>query len=214
MPPDIASKVAAFFEQYEVRSYQNGHILIHAGDNPEGVLNIVSGKVKQYDLTNRGDEVILNVFKAPSFFPMSYAINRTPNEYFFEADSDVEIRQAPLDDIVDFLRNNPDVLYDLMGRVYLGVDGLLRRMAELMAGTARNRVIYELIIESARFGKKQDDQFLIDLNESDIAARAGLTRETVNREMQKLKNNGLILIEKKRIIVVSLNVLKQSLGKG
>ena len=214
MHSDVAKKISAFFDQYEIRSYQKGHVLIHAGDNPEWVLSIVSGKVKQYDLTIRGDEIILNVFKDHAFFPISYAINRVPNEYYFEADSDIKIRQAPLDEVVTFLKTNPDVLYDLMGRVYKGLDGLLRRMSELMTGTAKSRLINELIIEFARFGNEQEGLYYIELNESDIASRAGMSRETVSREMQKLKNSSIISVNNKRISVADLNDLKELLNKG
>ena len=196
-----------------MRKFKEGQILVHAGDDPECIFNLVSGKIKQYDLTYRGDEVVLNLFKPPAFFPMSFAINKTHNEYFFEADSDVELRKAPFDEVIEFIQANPDVLYDLLGRVYRGSDGLLRRMAHLMSSTAKSRVLYELIIECRRFGKETEHGYGIDLNESDIGARAGLSRETVNREMSKLKVEGLIDISHKQIIVPSLEKIEQVLGK-
>lgn len=213
MQPDIAAKIAVFFEQYELRTYRKGHILIYSGENPEAISYIVSGKVKQYDLSYRSDEIILNVFKPLAFFPMSYALNRTPNEYFYEADSDLTLRQAPFDATCEFLRNNPDVLYDLLARVYRGTDGLLRRMAELMTGSAASRVMNELIIECLRFGDKQSERYLIDLNESEIASRAGLSRESVSREIQKLKNTGVVTIEDNRIAVSALHLTAAALGK-
>ena len=196
-----AEKIAQFFEKHPVRQYKKGQILIHADDDPDGILYLVSGKVKQYDLTYRGDEVILNVFKPPAFFPMSFAMNRTPNEYFFEADSDVELRKAPIDEVTAFIKSNPDVLYDLLSRVYRGTDGLLRRIAHLMSSTARSRVIYELIVESRRFGQRTDQGVSINLNETDVASRAGLSRETVNREIHKLKAEDLIRISSKQITI-------------
>jgi len=213
MKPEVSQKIAHFFKQYQVRDYKKGQILIHAGDDPDCIYNIVSGKVKQYDLTYRGDEVVLNVFKAPAFFPMSFAINRTPNEYFYEADADIEVRKAPLDDVVRFVQGNPDVLYDLLSRVYRGTDGLLRRMAHLMGSTAKSRVLYELIIECRRFGQPATGGYDIDVSESDIGIRAGLSRETVNREMSKLKSEGLIHIEHKHISIPSLEKLEAVLGK-
>lgn len=213
MNPEIAQKVADFFAQYPIRKFNKGQILIHAGDEPESVLNLVSGKVKQYDLTYRGDEVVLNVFKPPAFFPMSFAINKTPNEYFYEADSEVELRKAPPEKVVKFIKDNPDVLYDLLARVYRGAEGLLRRMEHLMASTAKSRVLYELIIECRRFGAEHNGRYDIGLNETDIGSRAGLSRETVNREMHKLKQEGLIDVVSKQIRVPNLEQLELTLGK-
>jgi CRP/FNR family transcriptional regulator len=213
MKPEVAKKIADFFEQYPVRSYKKGQILIHASDNPEEISYLVSGRVKQYDLTDRGDEVVLNIFKPPAYFPMSYAINRTPNTYFYEADSDLELCRAPFDEVITFLHDNPDVLYDLLGRVYLGIDGMIRRMSHLMFSPAKSRVLYELIIECQRFGIEVNGVYDINLNESDIGARAGLSRETVSREISKLKSEGLIDVVNRQITILDIEKLGLALSK-
>ena len=213
MKPEVTQKISDFFEQYPLRDYKKGQILIHADDDPDCVLQLVSGKVKQYDLTYRGEEIVLNVYKPPAFFPMSYALNRTPNEYFYEADSDLELRKAPFDEVTKFIKDNPEVLYDLLGRLYRGTDGLLRRMSHLMASTAKSRVINELIIECRRFGHEINGGCVIGLNESDIGARAGLSRETVSREMSKLKCEELLSVINKHINIPDIEKLEHALGK-
>lgn len=213
MDPVVAEKIEAYFSRYPQRYYRMGQILIHAHDEPTHVFHLLEGKVKQYDISYRGDEVVLNEFKPPAFFPMSYAINRTPNVYFFEAETDVELRQAPNEEAVAFLKTNPDVLYDLLSRVYKGTDGLLGRLAHLMAGSARSRVLYELLIESRRFGEARGKGMAVSFTESDIGAHAGLARETVSREIHKLKDEGLISIIKKEIWINNLDQLAASVSR-
>lgn len=199
-----------FFSAYPVKSVAKGQILISAHDEPEHIIQLVDGRVKQYDISHRGDEVVLNIFKPPAYFPMSYAINRLPNQYFFEAETDLKVRLVPLDEAVGFVRKYPEVAFDLLSRVYRGLDGLLGRLAHLMAGTARSRVLYELLIEARRFGEPNG---AVDLNETDIAARAGLARETVSREMVKLKDEGLITVSKNRITILNIDDLAISLSR-
>jgi CRP/FNR family transcriptional regulator, cyclic AMP receptor protein len=213
MESEVSNKIETFFSQYALQKYKKGQILIHAGDEPSCIFHLMEGKVKQYDLSYRGDEVILNIFKPPAFFPMSYAVNKTPNTYFYEADSDLELRKAPIEEVVKFIKSNPDILYDLLSRVYRGADGLIGRMAHLMASTAKSRIMYELIIECRRFGHPDNQGCVVNLNESDIGARAGLSRETVSRELQKLKADGLIVISSKHVTVPDLEKLEVSLGK-
>jgi len=209
---ELSKTLENFFEPYPIRTFAKGHILVQAGDDPECIFALVKGRVKQYDVTYRGDEVVLNVFQPPAYFPMSFAINRTPNEYIFEADTAVELKKVPFDDITTFVRSNPEVLYDLLSRVYRGTDGMLRRMAHLMASTAKSRVLYELITECRRFGESTGSGITIALNETDIGARSGLSRETVNREMSKLKAEGLIRVDHKQITVPKLEDLERTLG--
>lgn len=212
MDPDVAKKVEAFFATYPLGYINKGKVLIKAGHDPDGVYYLVGGQVRQYDISSRGDELVVNMFKPPAFFPMSWAINKTPNKYFFEAYTRVVVRRAPAQDVVDFLHTNPDVTFDLLARVYRGADGLLGRVAYLMDNSALNRLLYELIISCERFGKpQQDGSTTIAISETELASRIGLTRETVNRDMRALKADGLVVVSQAGITVPSVQKLRDKL---
>jgi CRP-like cAMP-binding protein len=208
----VAEKIEKFFSAYPTREFGKGHILIHAYDNPTQVFHLLEGRVKQYDISFRGDEVVLNVFKPPAFFPMSSAVNDTPNVYFYEAEGDISIQAAPNADAVAFLKDNSDVLYDLLSRVYKGVDGLIGRLAHMMAGSARSRILYEILIEARRFGTQRGAGMAIALTETDIGTHAGLARETVSREIRKLKQEGMISVIKNEIWINDIDRLSAAVG--
>jgi CRP/FNR family transcriptional regulator, cyclic AMP receptor protein len=211
MNPDVSKKIEKFFSSYNERSYAKGQIIIYAGDDPSGIFNIVKGNVRQYDIAASGDEMVVNVFKPPAFFPMNYAINRTPNKYFFETMEDVVLRQAPADDVLEFIKSNPDVMLNLLSRILSGSDGLLSRMAKMMGGNAYERVLLELIIAGKRFGEEQKDGGLkIKIPENELAKRSGLARETFNREMNKIKKRGLVTVDH-GIKIKELNLLEKEL---
>jgi len=214
MNEDVQKKIETFFATYPKRTYPKDQIVVFAGEDPEKVFHILSGKISQYDISYRGDEIVINIFKEPAFFPMSWAINRTPNSYFFKADEETIVRVAPPDDVVKFIKDNPDVMFNLLSRLYKGVDGVLARTTHLMSGSARSRIIYELIIECRRFGEKADENmYRLKINESDLAAHSGLARETVSREMKHLKERELIEIVGGGIFVKDLSALESQLGK-
>jgi CRP/FNR family transcriptional regulator, cyclic AMP receptor protein len=214
MNDEVATKVEGFFSQYRLRQYAKGQILIMNGDGGQHIHYLVKGKVKQYDVTYRGDEVILNNFKPPAFFPMSLAINKVDNPYIYQADSAIETRIAPADEVVQFIKANPDVMFDLLSRLYRGVDGMLGRMVHLMGSSAKSRLMYELLLEARRFGSSPDEAegCSIDITEKDLGARAGLSRETVSREAHKLKADGLIEIRSKDILIKDVAALAKKLG--
>lgn len=210
----VSNKISDFFDQYHTRKYKKGQVLILNGDGADYVYNIIEGRVKQYDVTYRGDEIILNTFRPPAFFPMSLAINKADNPYIYEAETDIEVRQAPVDDVVAFLKDNPDVLFDLLSRVYKGVDGLVGRMAHLMASSAKGRLMYELLIECRRFGEQQSgDSYVLSLHERELGARAGLSRETVSREMSKLAKDNVVTVKAGKVTINNLTDFEAILGK-
>lgn len=213
MASSVNDKIHEYFSKYPQRSYPKGQILVFADESPEHIYYIQSGKVRKYGITYRGDEVIVNIFKPPAFFPMSWALNRTPNKYFYKTEAETVVHIVPADEALQFLKDNPDVTLDLLSRIYRGMDGLLGRIVHLMSGTAKSRLIYELIIEARRFGKQQKDgSYLLNVSELDLAARAGMSRETVSREMRKLKELKLISLDSQKMIVKDLAGLEKALG--
>ena len=213
MEPIIREKIETFFAAYPAQKVSKNEVIIQAGSDPAGVFYLVEGAVRQYDITDRGDEVVVNVFKTPAFFPMSWAINRTPNDYFFETTESTTVRRAPADDVVKFLQANPDVTFDLLSRVYKGTDGLLRRLAHLMGGSAHSRLVFEIITECKRFGRiMEEDKYLLPLKEGEIGERAGMSRETVSRGMRELKEAGFIEVTPNGLIITSLSKLETHLG--
>lgn len=207
----VSKKVEDFFEKYPARKYQKGQILILNDDEPKTIYLLRSGSVKQYDISYRGEELVLNMYKPGAFFPMSYALNGGKSQYIFEANTDIEVRQAPSEDVVSFLSTNPDVLADLLARVYRGTDALLGRIVQLADGSAKTRLVYELVITAKRFGQQDGDKYTLQITEKELGTRAGLSREAVSRAMQKLKSEDLANLEDGCIIIKNLTKLEKSI---
>lgn len=206
-------KVQQFFTAFPLRQYRKHELLIRPEEPLAHIFYMAEGRVSEYDVTPSGNEVVVNVFKPGAFFPMSAALNSIPNSYFFEASTLVKVHVVPADAAVQFLQDNPDVTLDLLKRVYKGVDGVLRRMAHLMGGDAKSRLLFELLNAAYRFGQAQTDGSVrLDLNESELARHSGLARETVNRNMQDLKTAGLLEVASGVIILKDTKRLETLLG--
>jgi CRP/FNR family transcriptional regulator len=208
MSDEIQAKVAKFFDQYPKRVYPKGQIIIFKGDNPGKIFYIVSGKICKYDITYRGDEIITHIYHDSALFSMSLALSTIKNHFFYKAEENTTVRYAPPQDVITFFLTNPEVMLEHISQMYQGIDGILGRVVQLMAGNARSRLIYELVIECRRFGKLlQDGSYLLDIHEKHLAARSGLSRETISRGMKRLKEAGIIRIDTDGIRVNDLDAL-------
>ena len=208
----IYDKVNNFFKDYPTSHLGKGQSIFQIGEDVKKVQYLIEGTVIEYDITPAGNTAIINAFKPGTFFPMSCVLNEQPTAYVFEAASPVIIKQAPKAHVIKFLKDNPDATLDLLKRVYIGTDGILKRMAHLMGGSAYDRVRYELTNASYRFGETSPDgSIYINLSENDIAQRSGLSRETVNRSIKKLKDENLVQITQGGIIIKDINTIENSL---
>lgn len=208
----VEQVVEKFFTEYPAKRYGKGQSILRPGDVVQKVHFLSEGSVIQYDISPAGNMVILNVFKPGTFFPMSNVLNDVPSAYFFEAATPSSIRLAPAAHVIDFMKSNPEVTFDLLARVYKGTDGLLGRMNQLMGGSAASRVTFELLNASYRFGESNPDgSTFIQLSENDIAKRSGLSRETVNRTIRRLKADDIIRVARRGIEVTDVERLEQAI---
>ena len=209
METGVKTKIETFFRQYSTQSYKKGQVLLLSNETPTHAYYLVEGRVKQYEITYKGDEIIVNIFKPGSYFMVMSVLTDLPNLYYFSAETDVTLLCAPVDEVAEFINKNPEVLKDLLGRLYVVLENLLRRMTHLMSGNARGRVIYEILLDIRSSGKNRQTKRL-SITEAELAARAGLSRETVSREVSFLKKKGL-LVPTSRIAVVDISQLERAL---
>lgn len=207
----IAPKLRSFFSHYTQVTYVPGKLLIAAHEKPQGIFFVEKGMVRQYAVSKDGNEMTLNVYKPDTFFPMSYALNGSFNQHNFEATSETCVRIAPSEEVVTFLKKEPEVLLDLVQRVFAGLDGFFSRVEQLMSGKAQARLVIILLIMAKRFGKSQVDHVRLSqkLTHQDLAAFTGLSRETVSREMIHLKRLKLLDYKSNLVRIFDLTKLEQ-----
>lgn len=186
---DVASKVAAFFNDYPRRTYAKDDIIIKPGQSPPAVY-IYSGQIQQYDLAPGSEKkLIVNNFKAGAFIPLANILNNTTSDFYFAAATNVTTQQAPATKLIEFMQANPDCMFDALTRISRGTNGLLHRLASTMRDDAAGRVLVELQILQARFA---DDSGSLAITEEELANQTGLARETISRSLQSLRQQGII----------------------
>jgi len=199
-----------FFSQQRELSFRQGHALLDAQKPADGVFFLKSGVVNLVFISPQGEEVVLNVFKPGSFFPVQAVLTTEEwqSDFSFLAAEEVQVLKAPLLESRVFLHTHPEVVQDLLTRIYRGLDGVFHRLAQLMAGTARGRVIQELVIRAKRFGDQDGKAVTFSINEKELAALTGVTRETVSRVLSDLKKENLVKYARQQIVIADLDALE------
>jgi CRP/FNR family transcriptional regulator len=183
-----------FYKQFTVRNYKKGEMLIRTDDDPQGIFCLTKGYVRQYTISKSGLELTLHILKPLSYFPMVWAINGTRNVYYFEALTPVEVERAPRNEVVNFIKDKPTLLFALMSEMLEDDAETLQRIEHLVFSDAYRRVISILIYIVKHFGEETKKGMIVNhrFTQHDIATLVGVTRETASNEMVKLEKNGLI----------------------
>ncbi len=183
-----------FYKQFTVRNYKKGEMLIRADDDPQGIFCLTKGYVRQYTISKTGLELTLHILKPVSYFPMVWAVNGTPNVYYFEALTPVEAGRAPRELVVDFIKDKPTIIFELLSELIEDYAESLTRIEHLVFSDAYRRVISVLLYIAKHFGEKHNKGIVVPhrFTQQDIATLVGVARETAGNEMAKLEKKGLI----------------------
>lgn len=204
-----------FFQKYTRMKYKKGEMILRAEDTPQGVFYLKRGYVRQYMVAESGAMLMLHIFKPNSFFPMMWALNDTPNTYYYEAMTAVEIWRAPREAVRDFLHEYPSVVYNLAQRLLLGIVGLQRRMEYLVMDNAYQKTLLLLLYLSQNLGEKEGSAIVlpVPVTHREISAWIGTTRETASLQVEILKKRGLIVYRKRQLVIPSVKALEKELGR-
>lgn len=187
-------EIEMFYTQFETRKYKKGEMLIRADDDPQGIFCLTKGYVRQYTISKTGFELTLHILKPVSYFPMVWAANGTPNVYYFEALTPAEVRRAPRDQFVNFIKDKPTVIFELFSELIEDYAESLKRIEHLVFSDAYRRVISVLLYIAKHFGEDSASGIIIHhrFTQQDIATLVGVARETASVEMVKLEKKGLV----------------------
>lgn len=214
MNTDKTKEFEAFYKQFAVRSYKKGEMLIRADDDPQGIFCLTKGYIRQYTISKTGFELTLHILRPVSYFPMVWAINGTPNVYYFEALTPVEVGRAPRDEVVNFIKDRPTIIFELLSELIERYAETLTRMEHLVFSDAYRRVISVLLYIAKHFGEKTSKGVIVNhrFTQQDIATLVGIARETASIELVKLEKKGLIKYVDHSILFESLDKLNSELS--
>jgi CRP/FNR family transcriptional regulator len=176
-----------------------GTLIYQPEDKIEKIYLLIEGNVRQYVISQSGEEITIHIYKPSSFFPIMMVIGNIPNRFYFEASSQCVVQVLPKQDVLSFLKSNPSVFLDLVQRFVKGTDGLIQRLESTVANKSRQKIVSLLLYLVKSFGEKNgksSTKINLKLSHEDFASWTGLTRETVSRQVSYLKNKGFISTKK------------------
>lgn len=161
MNTDKTKELEKFYTQFSVRKYKKGEMLIRADDDPQGIFCLIKGYVRQYTISKAGYELTLHILRPITYFPMVWAINGTPNVYYFETLTPVEVGRAPREQVVNFIKDKPTIIFELLSELIERYAETLTRIEHLVFSDAYRRVISVLLYIAKHFGEKKPTVLLL-----------------------------------------------------
>ncbi len=214
MDKGFNTKLNKYFSKHKKILLKRGNTIIRAGEEPSGAFFLKKGYVKMSYIFESGVEIIFNIFKPGSLFPIIWAVGGVDNSYDYQAMTDIEVFKSTKSEVIKLLDKNPDILFSLTKRILIGFDGLLVNIRHILFGNSLVRVSSAIYIMVKRFGGRMaEGKYLIKikLTHQDIASLSGITRETASIAIKKLERSGILTKKKGYLLVNDIKKLEESI---
>lgn len=199
----IRKKLESHFFTQEPILFKKGNAILEAEDPIENIFLIQKGLVRQYIISEEGEELTINIFRPGSFFPIMLILSNTPNKYNFEAIDDVKVYKSNPEKVLEFLKKEPEVLFDLTTRFAQAISGLTERIEQIHFKQAYSKVASILLYLSKK------NLINLALTHKDLSFMTGLTRETVSRQIEKLVKENIVSQKNHFLTIKDLSKLEE-----
>lgn len=195
LPVDALSELNAIGRH---RTIRKGQTLIWEGDETPMVATVLSGMVKLSAGTSTGDEQILGLIGPSGFLGRP---NGGTSEQSIVALVDTKLCVFPTGPFKRFMEVHPELGMALLDRAFDELDRARRWQIMLARASAAERMA-SLLMEFTGKDPVEGKFYSFPLSRGQMADLAGLTIETISRQLTRLKKAGIISLPSRNEFVV------------
>ena len=190
---------------------KKGEVLFRKGGEGNALYIIKEGSIKISLPSRDGSEVILAIFSKGDFLGEMALLDGMPRSADAVALEPSEVLVLNRSDFLALLKDNEKAMKSILCSLSLR----LRKTDQLLEDThflnVSARFAKKLVELAETFGREKGNAIVIDLNltQSDLAGMVGTSRESINKELKKLREKGLVRTENNRIVIPDPDRLKR-----
>jgi CRP-like cAMP-binding protein len=198
--------------QMRRRRFRRNEVIFHQGDIGDSLQVVASGGVKIVLPSTEGEEAIIASLKPGDFFGELALLDSSPRSTTATAIEPTETLALPRDQFLKLLDDDPHLVRALLHALAEELRRLTGHVEELHFLDLAGRLSMRLV----RLARDQNPQAVgraeLDwpFTQSDLAAMIGGTRQSVNKLLSGLVDDGLITIERDTLVIIDIDQLERT----
>ena len=163
--------------------------LFRQGDPATAFFIVIDGWIKLYRIAASGDEAVIHVLANGESFAEAVAFTGTRYPATAEAVTEARVARIPADHIVRAIRASPDIALAMIASTSQHLHHLVQQVEQLKAQSGVQRVAE--FIASLSTAEQGTCAIALPYDKVLIAARLGLTPESLSRAFARLRSLGV-----------------------
>jgi CRP/FNR family cyclic AMP-dependent transcriptional regulator len=203
---------AALAKHWTEANYASKSLIVSEDETDDDVFFILAGRARAATYTDTGKEVLLSELPPGESFGLFAAIDGRPRSTNVIAVEDSRIARMSAEHFNEVLYSESSVARAIILYLVERIRTLSTRMTAVTTRNAEQRLVGELL-RLAEPGMRDDDSAVIESvpTQQDLATLLFSQRETVGRDMSKLKEAGLIERKGRSLVIKNVSGLRARL---
>ncbi|HEY0031286.1 MAG TPA: response regulator [Bacteroidia bacterium] len=153
---------------------------------------VLSGKIKTYKTNEWGREYITGIFKTADFFGHVALFHGKSHKESAVAIEDSEVVLIPKEEFFKVLHLNNETSLKFIRLLSTSISEAEEKLLKLAYDSARKRVAQALLFISSKYQLEGQEEKTFFLQRENISALAGISPESVSRNLTDFRKEGLI----------------------
>lgn len=184
------------------RRAQRNQRVYQQDDMPKALFYVMSGHVRRAIASQDGEEKVIDIVSPGDFFGLAELFSATPYVSFAEAVSPTVLLQIGGTALFQALDDDRSALQRVLAAVAKGKVALERDLATSFFQSGARRLLDYLLREAgSRLAPTGDTVLQLPVSKRLIAARLGVSAETLSRALRELSDAELIAVRGRTIIL-------------
>jgi len=205
------AQLDAFKEAVVINHRKKREVVFMEGDECTGLYIIRTGRVKVVRSSSTGKEQIINIMNPGDLLGFEVFYNARTYKQTAVVMEDCDLCYIDRHAFFKILEREPAIARKLIISLGKELNNAYERIGHLGLLNAKEKLAQLLYTLAGQYGVKEDGGVRLNLTLSrlEIAELLGITQETSIRLLKSFKEEGLLEIRRKEIIIKSLSRLKE-----
>lgn len=193
--------------------HQPRELIMPHNTNEQTLLCVINGHVEVSSINPSGDRYVHNLMGAGAVLPIVLLLEaHTPTTYDYYASTRTELIRVSIPAVQAALQAEPQLWKSVAELALKRQQSSLRLLHKQVLSSTKQRLasmLSQLAQNHTRSGAPTHAQpFLVEVNQTNLAAMLGATRQTVNKELRLLAEAGVLELQYSRILILDLPQLQ------
>ncbi len=195
---------------FVVRSYTENQVIFMEEETGKYMYIVLAGKVKITKSSQGGKETILSIHQPGDFFGEMALIDGKTSPATVSAMEDCRIATISGHDFHTLLMKNDKIVRQMILVLCSRLRQVWAHVQSLSYNTADARIKAVILQLSQKHGVADSRGIIINLKitHQELAEMVGTSRETVTRTLARLQKKGVLLMDRRRIVVLEPRALR------